>query len=149
MSENRTEKCVWTGKIEPDVKEVKLKSIDHFAGPTEKVFYVSSRHEEDLKRYNKFVLQKAKMFLFLVSGLSVLLIGIAISALILRQFESVFLILVGLTTTFIGLAIVRFPISTPETVKMMGIQKAIKLTEWAGWCTVILGLILFLIPIYL
>ncbi|WP_069132344.1 hypothetical protein [Rhodohalobacter halophilus] len=132
-------KCIWSGKESNDLKPVELDTVDRIARPVRKTLFVLPQYEDDLKEYNRFVAANAAIMIRQIAVASVLLIFTGILAIVLQGYESAILITTGALTVWIGLVIINYPISTPETAELFGLKKAIRLARFAGYFTVAMG----------
>lgn len=148
MTTEKQEKCIWSGKRSPNVIPITLKTLDRFAQPTERTFYVLPEHAEDLRRFNHKFVSFGKPFLFVIIALSVLLIIIPIILLAVSAPDSIILLTIGFLVFLMGILVVIFPFSTPETIRWLGIQKAIIVTRIVGVLTSLLGVVIYFIPYF-
>lgn len=133
--ENR---CIWCNKKDNSLKEIVVTASNRFGSkPREKIFFVHPEHEITFRAFNQYSEKFNKLFL--------VLIGIALLAMILLQIvlvavnQNLGIIGVGVAVIFLGILVIVFPFSTPETVMLFGLKSAIKLVRVVGLVAVGLG----------
>lgn len=145
MEKNST--CIWTGRRDARVKAITLKTLDRFSVPTEETFYVLPEYEQSLRKFNGRLVDWGRSFLKLIFGLILLMLISVLLALIFSVSNSMVLYAVGINTSLIGLVIVLFPFATPETVKWMGLKRAIIAVRTTGFLTIIFGIAFCFLPL--
>lgn len=139
-------KCVWTGKRDPRVKSIVLKTLDRFSIPTEKTFYVLPEYDQNLRDYNNRFVNSGRFFLISILGLTVLLPVSGLVGIVFSFSSSIILFPVGIITSLIGVVIVLFPFTTPETVEWLGLKNGIIVARITGFVTIVVGIIICVLP---
>lgn len=137
---NPKPKCIWTGERDSRAIPVELNTVDRLSFPSEKTFYVLPEYEQKLRDFNKRLIKNGRLFLTLIIGLTLFLPFIALIGMAFSFSGSIILISVGIITSLIGVVIILFPFATPETVKWIGLKKAITTARVTGIFTVLLGI---------
>ena len=148
MKAEKQEKCIWSGERSPNVIVVTLKTRDRFARPTEKTFHVLPEYEEDLRRYNHKFFTFGKSFVFVIIVLSALMIIAPVTLIAVSAPDPIILLSVGFLIFLMGILIVIFPFSTPETNRWLGIAKAMIVTRILGVLSALFGLALYFLPVF-
>lgn len=129
-------RSAWTGKMVGTLIEVRLPVVNRFGGPGgEKAFLVEPKHEAELRRWVAYVNRNARRFLGLVLGISAIQVAFAF---LTPAWEGAYRVTIALLIP-LGLTILVFPFSTPETVEMMGMQRARTLGRAAGLLLIAMG----------
>lgn len=133
--------CIWTNLETERVKEVTIKTTNRFGGGVhEKKVYVLPEHEQQLRQFNEHIVRYGKLFLIIV--LSLPLLPLILAGFLFLDFITGKLILVatGVVTICLGITIIVFPFSTPETGSIFGLNRAIKITKITGGIVALLGI---------
>ncbi|MFD2531795.1 hypothetical protein [Gracilimonas halophila] len=146
MFQENKQKCIWSGKKTTDVKPVTLETLDRFTIPTEKTFYVLPEFESKLREFNDRFITYGRTFLYLIIGLTILLVVVPLLVLALSVSEKFLLLVTGFITSLMGIVVVIFPFTTPETIHWLGIRKAQKIGRFVGFLTLILGIVIIFLP---
>lgn len=139
MSVSSQHRCIWSGVESSRVKKVTLSTVDRIAKSTTQTFYVLPEHEEKLRRFNHNLVKYGRMFLVLIIGFCLMLPVAVLTVLAFSLPDAWVLISTGVITMLLGLTVIRFPFSTPETIQWLGIKKSIHVTRTIGLLTISLG----------
>lgn len=143
MSRKLKPKCIWTGNRDDRVIEVTISTLGRLASPAEKTVHVLPEHEEKLRDFNSSFVKEGRTFLYWMMGTVIMMPILVVTGLILTALysmpQSILLALVGLPVALIGILMLRYPYSTPETVEWLGIKKSVKVVRWCGIGTIALG----------
>lgn len=142
--------CIWTNLKTEKAKEITIKTVNRFGGGVhEKKVYILPEYEQQFRKFNAYVLRYSKFFLILVLGLPV--IPIVLTFFLYLEFITGTLILfvTGLVTFSIGITLILFPFSTPETVNIFGLKRAISIVRIMGVLVSLLGIGSILLFIWL
>jgi len=133
-----TSKCIWSNKEDERVKEITVLATDSFGlNPQEKTFFVLPEYEDDFRRFMDREVRYSRLFLGLVGlSLLILLVGVLLSA---AEGGHPGPTVIGFSLLFLGVVIILLPFSTPETVRMMGIAKAVRFVRFFGGVIICLG----------
>lgn len=134
-------RCIWTNRKSDRVKEITIKITDRFGRkPYQKKVWVLPEYEKDLRDFNEYAVKYSYLFLWLVLGLPFIPVFLSMFLFLEIITGTVILTVVGITTILIGLALIKFPFTTPETVNMIGLKSSIKTAKIIGAGVIILGL---------
>lgn len=137
-----SQKCIWTGKKTEQLIKVELNTLDRFTIPKKKTFCVSPRYEDKLRKFNQKLLTYGRLFLYLIIAHTGLLI-VAVTVLsALPDYHFLIIPVSATITSSIGILITILPFSTPETIKWLGLRRAIKVTRLLGLLTIAMGLVM-------
>jgi hypothetical protein len=121
------QKCEWCKKQSDELKEIAILSTSLFGGKRHEIaYFVCKGHESILCRFYDRVQRYALLFLVLIL---ISLLGLIVSF-CLNNYWSEYLSVASLVS--MGLVMVVFPFSTPETVAMLGVAKSIKIVRVIG-----------------
>jgi hypothetical protein len=121
------QKCEWCKKQSDELKEIAILSTSLFGGKRHEIaYFVCQGHESILCRFYDRVQRYALLFLALIL---ISLLGLIVSF-CLNNYWSGYLSVTSLVA--MGLVMVVFPFSTPETVAMLGVAKSIKIVRIMG-----------------
>lgn len=146
MNQSEIPKCIWSGKRDNRVKAITLKTLDRFSFPTEKEFHVLPEYEQNLREYNKKLCAHGRTFLLFILTLSAILMTAPVFVLLLEVPESLILYAVGVLIASLGIGIIFYPFATPETVKWLGLERAIKIARYTGVIMILLGILIGMLP---
>lgn len=131
-----TPRCAWTHESGPGLERITLPVPNRLGmGAEEETFFVRPEHEADLRRFINYVRRYGRLFLLLIVLLSITTLGFALAENLLG---------VGISVLLTGIVLIIFPFATPETVKGLGLSRAIKLTRILGGVVAALGLFIAL-----
>lgn len=143
MNRKLKPKCIWTGRRDERAIKVTISTLGRLASPTEKTVHILPEHEEKLRDFNSSFVKEGRTFLYWMMGTVIVIPFLVVAGLILTSLysvpQSILLALVGLPVVLIGVLMLRYPYSTPETVKWLGIAKSVKVVRWCGIGTIALG----------
>lgn len=137
-------KCIWTGDYSENTKSIELETLDRFGFSTKKIFHIKPEFEDDLKEYNSYLKKYGRTFIGLILFISFLLITAPFIALAMGYSENIVLDIIGILIFLLGLVIILLPLPTPETIKWLGVIKAIYITRVLGIVTLLFGIVLFI-----
>ena len=137
-------KCIWSNKEDERVKEITALATDSFGlNPQEKTFFVLPEYEHDFRRFMDRAVRYSRLFLGLVAlSMIILLVGVLLSAALGGHPGPT---VIGLSLWFLGVVMILLPFSTPETVRIMGIAKAVMFVRLFGGVTIGLGVFVIVI----
>jgi hypothetical protein len=103
-------------------------------------YYCSETCHNDAILYEKRVNEKSTRFLVLILGAALSFLPFMLMA-FLTPFSKLF---ASLSTAFplilVGIVIYIYPFSTPETLKLWGIRKSLRVLKWLSYILVFAGL---------
>lgn len=127
----------WTGRRKAGLKVVRLPTVTRFGNPgEEKDFLVEPEHEEELRAFVLYANKHARLFMGLVSILSV---ACLVGAFLLKDRPEMRWVL-GATIALLGATIWIFPFATPETTAMLGLRASRTLARASAVITALMGL---------
>ncbi len=143
MERNMKPKCIWTGRRDERAVEVTLSSPGSLALRAETPVHVLPEYEQQLREFNSDFARNEQRFLYGIFGTIFMIVFLVLVGLILTALtslpDSILIISAGLAIILFGGIIYRYPYSTPQTVKWLGIEKAVKVTRWCGIGTITFG----------
>jgi len=121
------QKCEWCKKQSDEHKRIAILSTSLFGGKRHEIaYFVCQGHESILRRFYGRVQRYALLFLALIL---ISLLGLIVSF-CLNNYWSGYLSVTSLVS--MGLVMIVFPFSTPETVAMLGVAKSMKIVRIMG-----------------
>lgn len=147
MIHSKNQKCIWSGKRSPKVKPVTLDTLDRFAQPAQKTVYVLPEYEDELQQFNETFVHQGKTFLFLILTISLLTVIVPLGLLFISGNENLVLAAVGILVSLLGMLVIIFPFTTPETIHWLGIKKSIILMRALGVLTILIGIFIAFHPL--
>lgn len=138
-----TPHCAWCNKAEI-MDEMTIHTWNGTKKEDVVLKYCSDGCKEHIQEYAGFVNRNAKRFLILIILVVIALPVFAVMAAVLR-INYLMPFLLGLPTLLLGIILYKYPIATPETNQMFGMQKSISVVKKlgivvAGASVVIMGL---------
>lgn len=132
-------RCIWSGRRGSGLKEITVESTDRFGRVVERTFHVLPEHEEEFIAFNRYLVRYVRPFLWSVVNLTVAIVVLPLAALLMGAGERLVLTVVAVGVVLLGLLMVVFPFSTPETVRWLGLRRARMVTRVMGFVTMGLG----------
>lgn len=139
MSSKQFQQCIWSGRKSDSVKPVTLQSLNRFGSPEVRTFYVLPEHEEKLREFNRNFVQNGKSLLLIIIITTLIMILSSIISIFVIGSEQILMVIVGTCILAMSFAFIKYPFATPETVKFIGIYKAIRIVKIAGFTLLLMG----------
>lgn len=138
-------RCVWCNGSDGELRTIWEVTPNRFGlNPRKREYTVHPRHEDETRAYLRDLRENASLFVkfavgWVVVGFVLFLVALSMSG--GEGAEEAWATMVyGPYTVALGLFVVRYPYSTPETVRWLGLRAARKLARLMGWVTVGLGI---------
>ena len=145
MLGSSADKCIWCHGTDGQLRTIEVPSTDRLGrNPHKEEVVVHPHHAPATRSFCEFAARYAKTFVVaMVSGTVVavaLAVFITTSLAETSRGEDYWMsLLYGPYAILYGLFVVRFPFSTPETVKWLGLKRSRLLAQAGGWTVVGVG----------
>lgn len=129
-------RCIWTGRVHRRATELvpaSLPGVVVGGGRGPQRVDVEPAWEGEVRRWGAFVQRHVRRFQVLLGGLLAAITAAAVFA---------GPIATGAGVAALGLLVVVYPFSTPQTVRMLGIRRARAVTRGLGVATIVVGAVI-------
>ena len=140
------ERCLWTFQRDDRVIPITVDAPALFGGRTRPTtVHVLPEYEADLRAYLTLAARYGRAMLASILGLTAVIVVFAVLAVVLGWPDRLVAVVVGGLTAAIGLVLVAFPFSTPQTIQVVGLRTSMRWARWVGWFTVAVGALITLL----
>jgi hypothetical protein len=134
------DRCVWCGRDGREVIEIALETTDRLAWRTRvQPFVVHREHEAAFRGFCARVASQGRRFLLAIAALVAAIVAFQI--VVAAGGVAVGLAGIGLSVVLLGGLLIALPIATPETVRLVGVLRAVRLVRIAGAVVCAVGLV--------
>lgn len=132
-------RCIWSGAEGGGrLKKVTVPTVDRLGQPARmQSFLVLPEHEASFRAYSDRVVRLGRTFLVGIFSLLGLTILLSLTG---------YLWATGIGVTLLGAWILWLPFATPETVRLVGVEKSMLVARAAGVLTALIGVAMVFAP---
>lgn len=146
MTESSADKCIWCHGTDGRLQTITVPVTDRLGRNLyEEEVVVHPHHAPDTRSFLRFAARYGKTFV--VAMISGTVVAVALAVFITTSLADTprgedywMSLLYGPYAILYGFFVVRFPFSTPETVKWLGLKRSKLLAHAGGWMIVGVGL---------
>jgi len=137
-------RCIWCNKVGGDLRRTTVETRNPLLfQPAQGEIVVHREHEEPFRRFAGRVGQSGRFFLTAI-GACLLAMG-ALEIALVAGARTVGVVGIGLATVVLGIVLSALPLSTPQTVALLGARTAARLVRIAGALLIGLGVFVMLL----
>lgn len=133
-------RCIWCNQAGGELERVVVESSNRFAvSPETKEYWVHTNHRQQFLAFNERKERYGKLFLIaMLAPFGILIVLEPI--LVIMDKPRIALATVGAIVMAVGFAAIALPFATPETVRWLGLRRAIAIVRVAATLMVFQGL---------
>jgi len=137
-------RCIWCNKVGGDLRETTVEARNRLLFmPGQAENLIHGEHEEAFRRFASRVGRSGRMFLAAIGVC--LLAMVALEIALVAGARTVGVVGIGAATVALGIVLSVLPLSTPQTVALLGVRTAARLVRIAGALLIGLGVFVMLL----